>query len=78
MIKISSPVVKHSAYRQRVYQLTDGSIELVMGDSLQDPSWILLADHDVVQVSTITDHVAPVPAPTPDPEPTPAPATTEG
>ena len=67
MLKISAPVVKHSAYRQRVYQLPDGSIELVVdgGNVVIDPSWILLADHDVVQVSTITDHVEPIPAPVP-------------
>jgi hypothetical protein len=72
MLKIMAPVVKHSAYRQRVYQRPDGVIELVIGDADQDPTWNLLADHDVDQVSTITDHVEPTPAPTPDPTPAPA------
>lgn len=53
--------IKKSAYRQRVYQLEDGSIQLVFGD--QDALFPvgsnpkLLADHDIVDTAIITDHL---------------------
>lgn len=52
---------KKASYRQRVYQMVDGSINLVYGDvpapfnpdgSLQH----LLADHDVTEEITVSDH----------------------
>jgi hypothetical protein len=57
-------VVKKSQYRQRVYQMADGSIVLVFND---DPVPVdangvdgkVLCDHDISDVSTVTDHVEP-------------------
>lgn len=52
--------VKKSVYRQRVYRAVDGTIELVFGnDPVSDETWVLLADHDICQVVTVTDHVEP-------------------
>lgn len=53
--------IKKSQYRQRVYQLVDGTVVLVFGnDPAPAPDAKLLADHDIVDVATITDHVEPV------------------
>lgn len=71
MYKLDGPITKRSAYRQRVFRLPDNTIELVLGDSTQPSEWILLADHDVVQVSVVSDHVEPVPV---DPAPPADPA----
>lgn len=52
--------LKKSAYRQRIYQATDGSITLVFGNDLIPPeAGKLLADHDIVDTCTVTDHVEP-------------------
>lgn len=51
--------VKKSSYRQRVYQLEDGSIVLVFGSDVIPENAKLLADHDVQEVATVTDHVEP-------------------
>jgi hypothetical protein len=56
--------VKKSSYRQRIYQMSDGSIFLVFGnDPVSDVGAKLLADHDIVDVATVTDHVEPAPVP---------------
>ena len=52
--------IKKSSYRQRVYQLPDGSIVLVFGSDAAPTDGKLLADHDIVDVATISDHVEPV------------------
>lgn len=49
--------IKKSAYRQRVYQLEDSSIQLVFGNDPGPENAKLLADHDIVDTATITDHV---------------------
>lgn len=49
--------VKKSAYRQRVYQLEDGSIILVFGNDPAPENAKLLADHDVSDVTIVTDHI---------------------
>lgn len=67
MLKLSGPVIKRSSFRQRVYQLPDNTIELVLGNDPQPAEWVLLADHDIVQITTVTDHMDPVPAPEPAP-----------
>ena len=58
---------KKAKYRLRVYQLADGSIDLVFGDDAPDnPLPIdpatnatpkILCDHDVVETATWTNHV---------------------
>lgn len=55
--KMSSPVLKKSSYRQRVYQMTDGSIQLVFGEDAIPDGGKLLADHDIVETVVVTDHV---------------------
>ena len=50
--------VKKSQYRQRVYQSTvDQSVTLVFGDDPAPADSNLLADHDIVDTATVTDHV---------------------
>ncbi len=52
--------VKKMSYRQRIYKLPDGSIQLVFGsDPVAATDWVLLADHDVNEVIEVTDHVQP-------------------
>jgi hypothetical protein len=48
---------KKSSYRLRVCQLSDGSIQLVFGSDVIDPTWKVLSDHDVTEVVTVTDHI---------------------
>ncbi len=50
-------VTKKSQYRQRVYQQADGTITLVFGNDPAPEDAKLLADHDIVDVATVTDHV---------------------
>lgn len=57
--------VKKASYRQRVYQLPDSSIQLIFGEDAPPDGAKLLADHDIVDVATVSDHVEPVPVPTP-------------
>lgn len=49
--------IKKSQYRLRVYQLSDLSIQLVFGEDPAPSDAKLLSDHDVSEVSTITNHV---------------------
>jgi hypothetical protein len=56
-------MIKKSQYRQRVYQMTDGSITLVFGDDVGPADAKLLADHDIVDMASVTDHVEPTPEP---------------
>lgn len=49
--------MKKSSYRQRVYQLSDGSIELVFGNDTAPDNAKLLADHDIQETAVVTDHV---------------------
>lgn len=53
--------IKKSEYRQRVYQMPDGSILLVFGEDVAPEEANLLADHDVSDVTTVTDHVEAAP-----------------
>lgn len=49
--------IKKSSYRQRVYQMQDGSIVLIYGDDLVPVDVVkLLADHDVTEMITVVDH----------------------
>jgi hypothetical protein len=54
-------VIKNSSYRQRIYQDANGEITLVFGNDnvpvTSEGFPKLLADHDVVQVTTVTPHV---------------------
>lgn len=50
-------VIKKSTYRQRIYQMTDGSIILVFGNDDPPVGGKLLADHDINDSCTVTDHV---------------------
>lgn len=62
--------VKKSQYRQRIFQMVDGSIIIVYEndpipvDDIDDKlvPGTILADHDVIETATVTDHVEPVPA----------------
>jgi hypothetical protein len=54
-------ISKKAQYRQRVYQLPDGSIQLVFGSDAPPVDGKLLADHDIVDIVTVTDHVEPTP-----------------
>lgn len=49
--------IKRSSYRQRIYQMPDGSIQLVFGNDPAPVDGKLLADHDIVDTTTVTDHV---------------------
>lgn len=54
---------KKSVYRQRVYQDKDANINLVFGDepapqNLDGSDQKLLADHDIVDMCQVTDHVS--------------------
>lgn len=49
--------IKKSSYRQRVYQLPDGSIQLVFGTDEGPVDGKLLADHDIVDMAIVSDHV---------------------
>lgn len=52
--------IKKSQYRQRVYQAElNGEISLVYGDGPGPDTSKLLADHDVVELITVTDHIEP-------------------
>lgn len=68
----SGAQMKVSSYRLRVFQLSDGSIDVVFndGDLPTDPAAVVLIDHDVVDSQTWSLHVEPTPPPAP---PTPAP-----
>jgi hypothetical protein len=59
--------VKTAQYRQRVFQMPDGAIVLVFGDDPAPNDGVLLADHDVITVTTVSEHVEPTPVPTPIP-----------
>ena len=48
---------KKAQYRQRVYQLDDGTIVLVYGCDEAPSNGKILADHDIVELVTVTDHV---------------------
>jgi hypothetical protein len=63
MWKLDGPVTKHSQFRQRVYRLPNNTIELILGNDPQPAEWDLLADHDISQVTVVTDHVDPAPTP---------------
>jgi hypothetical protein len=49
--------IKKSVYRQRVFQLEDGSISLVFGNDPAPADAKLLADHDVSDTTIVSDHV---------------------
>ena len=49
--------IKKAAFRQRVYQLPDGTIQLVFGNDPGPVDAKLLADHDVIETQTVTAHV---------------------
>lgn len=73
-----SQSIKHSSYRQRVYLMPDGSIELIFGDDPRPAGATVecLCDHVITETSTVTDYVGPgteFPPPT-EPAPAPAPA----
>lgn len=53
--------IKKAQYRLRVYQLSDGSIQLVYDEDAApaDPAAKLLVDQDVVEEVTTTPHVSP-------------------
>lgn len=53
--------IKKSQYRQRVYQMADGSITLVFSNDPAPDGGKLLADHDIVEEAIVTDHVEPLP-----------------
>ena len=60
-------IIKQSSYRQRVYQdPTSKEITLIYGEDAAPVGATLLADHDVMDFTTVTDHVETV---TPDPLP---------
>lgn len=48
--------VKKATYRLRVYQLPDMSIQLVFGEDVAPDGSKLLSDHDVSEVTTVSDH----------------------
>lgn len=52
-------VMKKSSYRQRVYQAPDGSITLIFGNDAAPEGQKLLADHDIMDIVTVNDHVEP-------------------
>lgn len=65
---------KTAKYHQRVYRTSDGNEEIVYGSDLPSEGSALLAEQDVVSVTTITENIPdPVVAVDPAPaEPTPA------
>ena len=55
--------LKKLQYRQRIYQGSDGTITLVYGSdpipvNIDGTEMSLLADHDVAELVTVTDHVS--------------------
>lgn len=56
---MAAPQIKKSHYRLRVYQLQDLSIQLVFGSDEAPVDAKLLSDHNVEEVTTVTDHVEP-------------------
>jgi hypothetical protein len=50
-------VVKKAQFRQRVYQMPDGSVLLVYGNDPAPDGGKLLADHDIQETAVVIDHV---------------------
>lgn len=58
-------MIKNSAYRLRVYTMPDSSLYEVFGndDSQIPASGLLVSDHDITEIITVTDHPEVVPHP---------------
>ncbi len=55
--------IKHSQFTQYIYELTDGSTEIIYNDATVPPGAVLIVAQLVVENSTVTDLTQPTQAP---------------